>query len=566
VCLNYVFGLLAITLAFGPREITWKGEETMPLPRARAEARVDSAGRDYYRGKFALYPAWATSKGVHDFDHSLSTFSPRSIGAFERRVDRIRRSLATFNHDSLSIPAWIDLQALQADMETQTFLLNEINLWRRSPLLYSDACIEGVYSLVLRSDRADRDENLNARLRAIPDVTNQARDNLTEPIKLHCEVAAAGIRDFVPFLKDLGSGEAGIALDPSALSRAEAALDRFAAYLDSLALTADPDFALGYDNLTRLLQVRHLINDPLEALEGYAERILEEAEAERQSLTDVTPVPETDPSRAEALTLEDILAYYYAEAESAEAFLRRKDLVTLPEGAEIRIVPTPRFLRGLVPGYAYEPPGPFDTKQVGLFYVPLPTDLDAEAKYDYQRSIAGRTIRGVVVHEVYPGHHLQIVIANRNPSYIRRLQEDLFTMEGWAFYCEEMMGEAGYRGPGWRRDVLDGIVFRAARVVVDIKLQTGEFSLDDAVDFMVNHTGASRGFVMKEVRRYAVRPLQAMTYLVGKREILALRSEFEKLKGDEHSLKDFHDTLLSCGSVPLFLLRTCVMSEAMDRD
>jgi uncharacterized protein (DUF885 family) len=98
-----------------------------------------------------------------------------------------------------------------------------------------------------------------------------------------------------------------------------------------------------------------------------------------------------------------------------------------------------------------------------------------------------------------------------------------------------------------------------------VKLQLGEFSLDEATDFMVRETGVSRDFARREVRRYAVVPTQAMSYLIGKREILSLRDEVKGIMGDSFTLKRFHDSVLSCGSVPPYLLRTCVVSKAIGR-
>jgi uncharacterized protein (DUF885 family) len=233
--------------------------------------------------------------------------------------------------------------------------------------------------------------------------------------------------------------------------------------------------------------------------------------------------------------------------------------------AILEIVETPAFLRNLVPGYAYEPPAPLDSDERGLFYIPLPAEMDYDTKVSYLAYMKRRGYVGAIVHETFPGHCLQIASANAHPSFIRKLQDDVFTLEGWAFYCEELMADQDYYGEHSTPRVLEGIIFRAARVIVDVKLQLGDFSLDEAVDFMVNETGAGRHFVEKEVRRYAVEPGQAMSYLIGKREIETLRDDTRKIMGDSFTLRDFHDNVLSCGSLPLYLLRTCVRSGTMER-
>jgi uncharacterized protein (DUF885 family) len=331
-----------------------------------------------------------------------------------------------------------------------------------------------------------------------------------------------------------------------------------------VAPTADADFSLGYENFTRLLQTKHMIQESPEDLLAYAERVLAEAKAEigshSGSRSDVT----VDTSGAYLLTRDDLIEHLYAETESARVFMLRRDLVTLPSDASIEIVETPGFLRGLVPGYAYDPPGPFDDVQRGLFYVPVPADMDLETKVRYMYAMDDRRFAGAVVHEVFPGHHMQIVRANRHPSLIRRLQDNVFTIEGWALYCEELMARRGYSGPDALNRALNGIIFRAARVIVDVKLQTGDFSLDEAADFMVNQTGVDRQYIEKEVRRYAVQPTQAMSYLIGKREIVSLKGEVKSILGESFTLLEFHDTLLSCGSLPPYLLTTCVKNRSVE--
>lgn len=555
--------IAVILLALPP--VGWKGEEKVPLPAAVAEALVDSVGRDYYNAKFAMYPAYATSKGAHEYDSRLSTFSRRSVNAFLRHTKQLQISLSSFDEDSLGIEAWVDLKALWADMAAQQLLLEDLDLWHRSAVLYADACIDGIYSLIVRPDRADPSAALAARFAMVPEVVASGRTNLTEPVRLHCEVASQSLKDFSPFLAKLAEGDTGFNVDTELLRRAQESLSGFAAYLDSLAQVADPDFHLGRDALMRLLQTKHMIYDTPEALIAYARNILVEAQARRKAFFGSTSQAGIDTAQASLLTADDLRAHLHAEIESAKVFIRRRDLVTLPDDESILVAETPIFLRNLIPGYAYEPAGPLDTDGTGLLYVPLTGEMDLPNRLSCARKMMERGWRGVVVHEAFPGHHMQITVANRHPSYIRRLQDNLFAIEGWAFYCEEMMAREGYCGKDGIGTALGGIVFRAARVIVDVKLQLGEFSLDEAVDFMVRETGAPRGFIEKEVRRYAIRPTQAMSYLIGKREIVALRDEIKAIMGDSFTLKRFHDSVVSCGSLPPYLLKTCVISESVGR-
>jgi Bacterial protein of unknown function (DUF885) len=557
-----LIGLLVLALP----QIGGQATDQVPLSHQEAQQLLDSISADYYNAKFAMYPAYATSKGIHTWDSTLGTYGPRKLRPFLLGTKRMIRDLSSFSEDSLTIQNWVDLKALRADMETQVFLLEDLQIARRSPLVYAEQCTDGIYYMVIRDPAFRQNPAFAARLAAVPRVLRLGRANLDHPMKLHCEVASASIDAFLPFVDALvdSSGPADTTLARAA-AEARDAFVKFRAYLDSVSATANPDFALGRDNFANLLKTEHLVDQPPEDLMAYAQHTLEVAKSQREALGRAKPVAPGDTAGASSLTKADILASFASEADSAVAFLTRKDIVTVPSGSSVKPVETPDFIRVLVPGFAYEPPGPFDRDQVGLLYVPLPQVLDHEAQIEYKTRIDQRRYKGIIVHELYPGHHLQLVRANSAPTYIRRMAEDLFTIEGWALYCEEMMADQGYLGPDGERRALDGIIFRAARAIVDVKLQTGEFSISQAVDFMATETGRDRGFLEQEVRRYAVEPTQAMSYLIGKRDIVQLEGECQRLMGSKFSLKGFHDMLLSRGSIPPYLLSISVVSELMGR-
>jgi hypothetical protein len=563
--LRLLTGLLLASLlvAFGASA---QAQEQIGLPSAVAERLVDSLSHAYYENKFALYPELATAKGVSGHDSALATFDPREVRRFIIQTKRAQEKLASFIEDSLDIETWVDSKALASDMATQLFFIEDLGISRKNPTLYVDACTNGLYYLALRRENLWEDPDFRARLERIPKVLEGARTNLTEPTGLQCEVAAASARGFLPFLQDLkwhgGRNEADF---DAAIERAVASLQGFAAYLDSVGPSANPDFALGYDNLVNLLGLRHMIEDSPEEIVAYAERLLRNAGSRLAAMEAPPPPAAVDTARALVMTREDILGLYATEADSALAFLERKDLVTVPEDAPVRVIASPAFLRTLVAGYAYEPPGPFDDLQAGHLYVPLADSLDAAARIKYATAATNRKLRGVIVHEIYPGHHLQIVAGNRHPSFVRRLQLDTFTAEGWALYCEEMMADAGYYGDQGERGVLRGVVFRAARAVVDVRLQTGEFTLREAADFMVSQTGLDRDYIESEVRRYAVDPAQPMSYIMGKKAVMDLRDRLKQIRGASFDLKEFHDMLLACGPVQPYLVRVCVTSRAIGR-
>ncbi|MBD3348054.1 MAG: DUF885 family protein, partial [Candidatus Eisenbacteria bacterium] len=243
---------------------------------------------------------------------------------------------------------------------------------------------------------------------------------------------------------------------------------------------------------------------------------------------------------------------YAGEMSRAREFVLAKRLVSMPEQEKLSVIDTPVFLRPLLPYAAYGPPGPFEVKQEGFFFVtPVDQEASREAREEQLRGHALDNIPVIALHEGYPGHHLQLVRANGVPGKARRLARSNIFIEGWALYCEEMMREAGFfEGASMRLMQLKATLWRSARVVVDVKLQTGEMTLAEAKEFMVTRAALPRDKAAAEVRRYAMHPTQPSSYLLGKLTILDIRKRFEERAKDAFDLRGFHDQLLSIGSVP----------------
>jgi uncharacterized protein (DUF885 family) len=127
-----------------------------------------------------------------------------------------------------------------------------------------------------------------------------------------------------------------------------------------------------------------------------------------------------------------------------------------------------------------------------------------------------------------------------------------------------MLQEGFYEDdPRILQNVLAGQRFRAARVIVDTKLQTGQFNYQQAVDWMIENLDMPLEFVETEVNRYTLSPLQPMTYLVGKLQLEQLRASFVEKMGADYSLKRFHDMVLGEGSIPPMLIQRKINEQIL---
>jgi len=207
-------------------------------------------------------------------------------------------------------------------------------------------------------------------------------------------------------------------------------------------------------------------------------------------------------------------------------------------------------------------PGVFDTDPSGFYFLP---EFDPASGNFYMRAALSNPLP-ILGHEGIPGHFLQISIANHIPSEIRRLHQDGVFVEGWALYGEEMLMRTGLyddspAGQVGRAQVLRLMRYRAARVPVDVKLATGEWTFNRAVEYFMKEGGLDKEAATGEAAGAAVTPGQKMNYLVGKYQIERLLGLYRDRMGGEFRLRDFHDKLLSSGSIPLSLAEWLMLGD-----
>ena len=177
----------------------------------------------------------------------------------------------------------------------------------------------------------------------------------------------------------------------------------------------------------------------------------------------------------------DLLKTYEGAMQAARQYVIDHDIATIPQNEVLRIMETPAYMRPVLPYAAYMPPGVLEEMQEGLFFV---TPVDASAPPEVQeQKLKGQNhdkLPITALHEAYPGHHLQLVWANRHKHIPRRLAIFLSTLfiEGWAFYCEELMEQLGYIAePIQRLGRLKDQLWRAARIIIDVSLHSKGMTL-----------------------------------------------------------------------------------------
>lgn len=218
--------------------------------------------------------------------------------------------------------------------------------------------------------------------------------------------------------------------------------------------------------------------------------------------------------------------------------------------AKVEVRRVPEFAEKTAPGAYYEP-GAMDGSRPGAFYANL-------------RSVAEIPkfgMRTLAYHEAVPGHHFQISIAQELKGLPMFRQFIPFTayVEGWALYAERLAWEAGFeKNPLDNLGRLQAEMFRAVRLVVDTGMHAKHWSREQAITYMLEHTGMGQKEVEAEIERYLVIPGQALAYKVGMLKIVELRERARGKLGAKFDVKEFHDVVLKNGAMPLTLLERTI--------
>lgn len=278
---------------------------------------------------------------------------------------------------------------------------------------------------------------------------------------------------------------------------------------------------------------------------------------------------------------DEMIEWYRETARRLVEYGRRTGLFDVPVDYQLEVTVTPPPLRASIDGAAYYPAPPFKQTGVGRFYV-TPTGNDPAALRANNRA----ALADLAAHEGFPGHdwHFKVMTQNRDRiSLVRWLTpgsvedsssewEDSMAAEGWALYSEGLMAEPlegapeGFYTPAERLYQLQGLLYRDLRVRIDTGIHTGRLAFDDAVDLfsetvdflpgscrdpdLADVKRASCDGAWRAIFRYSKWPTQAITYRLGRDQILNLRREASELLGDRFSLEGFHLAFMRQGTIP----------------
>jgi uncharacterized protein (DUF885 family) len=536
----------------------------MTIAPSDADARFDRTIDRWFRDHLAMRPETATYFGLHDSDDQLS---PGGRDAIDEEIAFYRRTideLSAIDAGELSADRALDRDLAVHQARLAHFWLTEYRTWAGSSG-GAEHIGEALFPLFTRdfAPLPERLESIAARLEKAPELLKQTRDRVTEPVRIWTEIDIESTRQMPGFLDTILAAAGSEGADTSLVERLTRAADATkAALVDHEAwLRADVlprangHWAAGPERLEEMLRLRELEATGDEILAVGEELLVSEKDAREALRREIDPSASAEEvadlvKDDHAPTFAEALNEYRESMDGARAFVVEHGLATPPEEDHLNVIETPSFIRHLIPFAAYYDPAKFDPTPVGTYIVTPPSSPDMMREHNRA------SISNTSVHEAYPGHHLQLSAAITNPSLVRLFSGAPEFTEGWAFYCERMMKEAGFDDTpkGWYIVHTDAI-WRATRIILDVKLHRGLIGFDEAVERLISETGFERPAAVAEVKRYTSTPTYQLSYLFGRHMIERLRDDVRRAQGADFDLRRFHDTLMYAGTMPVSYAR-----------
>lgn len=519
--------------------------------------------KEFFRAYVTRNPLLGTSLGLHEFDDKLPE---PGVEAIYDDIKFLKSSLEKFEKvraKDLPPRRQIDLKFAIQFIQFKLFELEEVRQWERVP----EAPYflgQSIYQILGRNyaPLAERFLSIISRMEKLPKYIRASLSKLKNPIKLHVENELETVTRLAGFfynIREIGKEN----LSRKDLRRMWDAVDQVQDAIeelcDTLIIDILPDaretWSMDEGLYKKYLKMRGIPYTP-DVLVQKAEKemALLDRQLKEQAKTIKKKTAHEDVRdlirNNHPDNFSEVLDFTRDAVKKAKEFVSGTKFASMPKGETLFILEMPAYMRHTNPLTAYWPPGRFEKSQEGYFFL-TPPDCETNRLREHHYA----ALSNLVVHGAYPGHHLHHVISNDNPALIRALADDSLTYEGWAHYCEEKMREIGFDDTPENR-FWSGVdqMWRAARVVIDVKLATGKFTSKEAVAYLAEHTGMDWICAEAEVRRYLITPTYQAGYLVGKKMLTDLRDKArEKLK-NRYTDKFFHDTVLQAGPIPLNLL------------
>jgi uncharacterized protein (DUF885 family) len=500
----------------------------------------------------------------------VARWSAADVAAYRKQIAAFEAEWRALDVSKQPVGTQVDYRLVGSAIARVYWELDVLPVWQRNPFFYVDQGLTATYTLLLqhRKFTPQMQHDVVLRLASLPRLLDEGKANLTDmrqPYAVICMENLAKIEDRMQRFKDGVHAEAGFdAQELAEFDKAEdAAVKAMVAYREWLrpqVAGMKQETAVGRDGYVWFLKNVALRSHTPEQIVQIGKLEFDRAvtfEALAQAAN--TGLPE--------LPVFPDVASQIADEEKQEVAMRKTMQAhgVLSDPAEVKhyhYVAVPAYIAALgFLGVEDDLTGPDRLNEEGSSYKGKP-----RTDGGFFSNITARDTRPLTIHEGAPGHYEQMAWAWHNPNPVRRHYYDSETQEGIGFYAEEMMLVAGEfdKTPKVKEAIYSMMRLRALRVLVDVKLATGEFTLQQAADYLKTTVPMDEGTSRSEAAMFSSTPGQAITYQIGKSDIMKGLAEAKLQQGAVFSLQKYQDYVWSNGNVPFSLQRWELLGDVSD--
>jgi uncharacterized protein (DUF885 family) len=539
---------------------------------ASANSEWDKYVEHFLNDYFAAHPDFAVVQGKHEFDGKLPDWSEDGLKKETARLHAERDRASAFKDDQLDERQRFERDYLIAQIDKDLFWRETVDQPHTNPYFYADSIDPDVYVSRPYAPLETRIKAYTTYARNVPTALQQIKANLRMPmaktlIKIGRQTIG-GLADFYSKdvvkvfepVKDEQSQKDFKAANEAAIK----AVKDFDAWLASQEANATNDFALGADKFRQMLKQTEMVDIDLAKLEEIAKGDLERnTNALRDACAQYAPNQTLQQCMAKASADKpqgNLIDAARNQLTNLRGFIQQKDVVTIPGTEEAKVAQAPPYKAW---NFAYiNIPGPYENNLPSVYYISPPDPSWSKAKQEAY--IPGKgSLLFTSVHEVYPGHFVQFLHANRSSSKFGQVFVGYAFAEGWAHYAEEMMYDAGLGNgdPEMHIGQLEEALLRDVRFLSAIGLHTKGMTVDESKRMFLEQGFQDEGNAEQQAERGTFDPAY-LNYTMGKLMIRKLREDWCATRGGRSAWKQFHDQFLSYGGPPIPLVRRTMMGSS----
>jgi hypothetical protein len=561
----FAFALLFVVSACQPAAPP-ANQQTMNQTESK---EWDSYVNEFLEAYFVAHPEFAVHAGRHEFDGKLTDWSATGIANEIKRLHAARDRVNGFQDATLSERQRFERDYVAAVIDGDLFWMESAEWPFRCPQFYADSIDPDVY---VSREYAPLDQRLRAYTayaKSIPVAVEQIRQNLRTPLpKTFVNIGHTTFGGLISFYqKDVPGIFASVKDEQLQKNFKEAndgaikAMQDIDAWFKTQEASATTNFQLGAEKFSEMLKATERVDVPLDKLAEVGRQDLQRnLDALKAACTSYAPGKSITECVAQAQSHKPeggAVEVARKQLKDLKAFILEKKVVTIPGAEEAKVAEAPAYRRW---NFAYiNIPGPYAKGLPSIYYLAPPDPSWSQKEKDAYVPGQG-SLLFTSVHEVWPGHFLQFLHANRSSSKLGQLFVGYAFAEGWAHYTEEMMWEEGLGSGSDEMHIgqLLEALLRNVRFVSAIEMHTGKMTVEDSEKMFLEQGYQDAANARQQAARGTFDPAY-LNYTMGKLMIRKLREDWTASRGGKQAWQQFHDEFLKYGGPPIPLVRKAML-------